>query len=343
MIIELKDVTKRYGEGPLAVTALDSVELLVDSGEFVVVLGPSGSGKTTLLRVVAGLETPAGGRVGWDGDDVSETPAHRRGFGFMFQDLALFPHRSVAGNVAFGLEMVGATGVAEAVASALHLVGLDGMGGRSIDTLSGGEQQRVALARSLAPQPRLLMLDEPLGSLDRVLRERLTAQLRTIFDGLDTAVLYVTHDQREALALADRVVILNEGRVVQTGSPQELWLRPASVFVARFLGWSAFAAVAAGNGSATTPWGDAATSIVGDAVAALRPGCATIDRNGNLLATVTTVAFNGVAFAVTLQPELGPAVVTTAQDPAVVGAVVRWRADPTGIIVLPPQHPAASG
>jgi thiamine transport system ATP-binding protein len=178
------------------------------------------------------------------------------------------------------------------------------------------------------------MLDEPLGSLDRVLRERLTTELRTIFDGLDTAVLYVTHDQDEALALADRVVILNEGRVAQAGPSQEVWLRPASEFVARFLAWSAFAEVEAGNGTAVTPWGEAATTLTGAATAALRPGSATIDRNGDLLATVTAVAFNGEAFGITLQPELGPAVEATAKEPPVVGAAVRWQVDPTGIIVL---------
>lgn len=320
---------------------LCDVDIEVASGEVVVALGPSGSGKTTLLRSIAGLQIVDSGTLAWDGADLGGVPPHRRGFGLMFQDLALFPHRSVAGNVAFGLEMVGATGVAEAVASALHLVGLDGMGGRSIDTLSGGEQQRVALARSLAPQPRLLMLDEPLGSLDRVLRERLTAQLRTIFDGLDTAVLYVTHDQDEALALADRVVIVNGGRVVQTGTPQEVWLWPATEFVARFLGWSAFAEVEASAGTAATPWGETSASGDGPAIAALRPGSAAIDRAGPLLATVLAVAFTGEAFAITLQPQDGPPVIAAGLEPAAVGSVLRWRVDPTGIVLLAKPAPPA--
>jgi thiamine transport system ATP-binding protein len=329
-MLEVRGVTVTIDGAPI----LRNVDLAVGLAEVVVVLGPSGSGKTTLLRTIAALQEADSGTVAWNGADLDGVPPHRRGFGLMFQDLALFPHRSVAGNVAFGLEMAGATDTRHAVNTALRLVGLEGMGERSIDTLSGGEQQRVALARSLAPQPRLLMLDEPLGSLDRVLRERLAAELRTIFDGLDTAVLYVTHDQDEALALADRVVILNEGRVVQTGTPQSVWLRPVSEFVARFLGWSAFVEVEAGAGSATTPWGRVSTAVTGPAMAALRPGSAAIDSSGQLRATVTAVTFTGEAFAVTLQPPEGPAVQAIATAPPAIGAVVPWQADPAGIIVL---------
>lgn len=314
---------------------LRDVDITAHAGETVVVLGPSGSGKSTLLRVVAGLQVADAGTVSWSDDDLTAAPPHRRGFGLMFQDLALFPHRSVAGNVAFGLEMNRSQDIADAVAAALDLVGLAELGGRQVDTLSGGEQQRVALARALAPQPRLLMLDEPLGSLDRILRERLTADLRSIFDGLDTAVLYVTHDQDEALAIADRVVILDEGRVVQAGTPEEVWLQPATGFVARFLGWTTFADVDVVAGRAATPWGSVTAAAGGPTTAALRPGSATIDPGGPLLATVAASDFTGSAFVVTLQPEAGAAVEATSPHSLPIGSVVRWSVDPFGIVVMP--------
>jgi thiamine transport system ATP-binding protein len=217
---------------------LDGASLDVSDGEVVTVLGPSGSGKTTLLRVIAGLQPPDAGRVLLDGVDIAGTPPHRRGMGLVFQDHALFPHRDVFGNVAFGLRMRGDT--AEAIAARttelLELVGLAGFERRSVGTLSGGEQQRVALARALAPEPRVLLLDEPLGSLDRRLRDRLLEDLAALFDRLALTAVYVTHDQTEAFALGDRVAVMRAGRVVQVATPDELWSRPLDADVARFLG-----------------------------------------------------------------------------------------------------------
>ena len=203
-------------------------------------LGPSGSGKSSLLRAVAGLEPDATGRVSWDGTDLTRVPPHRRGFGLMFQDHALFPHRDVEGNVAFGLRMqrLPRAEIEARTGAALALVGLTGFGHRRITELSGGEQQRVALARALAAAPRLLMLDEPLGALDRALRERLVTELRALFVRLGLTSLFVTHDHDEAFALADRLVVMHEGRIEQVGSPVEVWQRPANAFVARFLGWN---------------------------------------------------------------------------------------------------------
>jgi thiamine transport system ATP-binding protein len=218
--------------------ALDDASLDVSSGETVTVLGPSGSGKTTLLRVVAGLEVPDEGLVVLDGKDLAGVPPHRRGIGLVFQDHALFPHRDVAENVGFGLRMRGddPTSTARRVGELLELVGLAGFERRAVGTLSGGEQQRVALARALAPEPRLLLLDEPLGSLDRRLRDRLLDDLARLFGELDLTAVYVTHDHTEAFTLGDRVAVMRHGRVVQVATPDELWARPVDEDTARFLG-----------------------------------------------------------------------------------------------------------
>ncbi len=217
---------------------LDGIDLSVAPGEVVVLLGPSGSGKSTLLRAVAGLEEPVSGEVVWDGEDLSGVPTHQRGFGLVFQDHALFGHRDVAGNVDFGLRVAGmpAEARAQRVARSLALVGLDGFEGRRVDTLSGGEAQRVALARSLAAAPRLLMLDEPLGSLDRTLRERLTSDLGLLLRRIGMAALHVTHDHDEAFALADRIAVLGGGRIDRIGTPDEVWTDPGTVHAARCLG-----------------------------------------------------------------------------------------------------------
>ena len=199
---------------------------------------PCRSRNPTLLRLIAGLERPDAGSVFCAGEAMAGVPPHRRGFGLMFQDYALFPHQDVAQNVAFGLEMqkVKRSEVARRVDEALALVGLAGYAGRRVFDLSGGEQQRVALARCLAPQPRLLMLDEPLGSLDRSLREQLLDEVGRILRRVEVTAIYVTHDQQEAFALADRVVILRAGRIVQVGTPEDVYCHPADAFVAHFLG-----------------------------------------------------------------------------------------------------------
>jgi thiamine transport system ATP-binding protein len=233
-MLSIIDVHKSFADKK----ALEGFSLELTKGEIVALLGPSGSGKSTLLKVISGLEDPDQGEIIWAGRNLQGVPTHERGIGYMFQDYALFPHRNVAGNVAFGLEM---TGVSEAkkknrVAEILKLVSLDGFEKRSVDSLSGGEQQRVALARALAAKPKLLLLDEPLGSLDRALREELGSDLARILRASQQSSIYVTHDQEEAYAIADRIVLLNEGRIAQVGSPRELYQSPRSKFVAKFLG-----------------------------------------------------------------------------------------------------------
>lgn len=242
MLLELSDINKRFDSDPV----VRSVSLDVAAGEIVVLLGPSGCGKTTLLRIIAGLERADNGKLSLDGRSLAQIPVHERGFGFVFQDYALFPHMNVFQNVAFGLRMLkwDQRALVERVEQVLDLVGLAGLSSRAIHELSGGEQQRVALARSIAPSPRLLLLDEPLGALDRALRERLMIELRSILkqaggitgrpEGI--TAIYVTHDQAEAFAVADRIVVMNEGGIEQVGTPTELYHRPATVFVARFLG-----------------------------------------------------------------------------------------------------------
>jgi ABC-type Fe3+/spermidine/putrescine transport system ATPase subunit len=233
-LLEVASISKSFTGVPV----LQDVSFSVAKGETVCLLGPSGCGKTTLLRVIAGLEVSDSGYIAFGGMRLDDVPVHRRGFGLMFQDYALFPHKDVASNVAFGMRMLdqSQSHIDARVSEMLAWVGLEGYAQRSVYDLSGGEQQRVALARSLAPDPDLLMLDEPLGSLDRALREELMDDLRAILRRVGVTVLYVTHDQEEAFSVADRVIIMDRGRLVQQGTPQMVYRHPASPWVARFLG-----------------------------------------------------------------------------------------------------------
>jgi ABC-type Fe3+/spermidine/putrescine transport system ATPase subunit len=232
-MLDVQDISLSYDKTPI----LRGVDLKAHNGEIVCLLGPSGCGKTTLLRVIAGLEKPDAGDVQINGQSIAEIPIHERGFGLMFQDFALFPHLSVADNVAFGLKMQGLAlrQRSERMKEVLETVGLTGMEQRDVAQLSGGERQRVALARSLAPNPRLLMLDEPLGSLDAALRERLVVELRTIIKQIGLTAVYVTHDQSEAFAIADRIAVMNTGQIEQVDKPETLYRRPRTAFVAQFL------------------------------------------------------------------------------------------------------------
>lgn len=234
-IFRLEGVTRRYGN----LTALDSIDFIAEDNSYVALLGPSGSGKTSLLRVIAGFETPDTGRIWFQGRDITDLPAHERGIGFVFQNFALFPHLTIFENVAFGLRH-GATKVPDAeiterVRASIEMVGLSGLEDRNPDQISGGQKQRVALARSLVMQPKLVLLDEPLGALDANLRERMQMELRAIRERLDVTFLHVTGSETEALAMGDKVAVLDAGRIVQYGTPDAIYDSPVISDVALFL------------------------------------------------------------------------------------------------------------
>ena len=231
--LSVRGLAVTYGD----LHAVDGVDLEVAAGEVVALLGASGSGKSSLLRAVAGLEDVAAGEVAWDGRSMVRVPVHKRGFGLMFQDGQLFEHRDVGGNIVYGLTGLPRARRDERVREMLELVGLPGFERRRVTTLSGGQAQRVALARALAPAPRLLLLDEPLSALDRALREQLATDVRTILRRGGTTALYVTHDQDEAMTVADRVGVMEAGRLLRLDTPQRLWAEPGSSKVARFLGF----------------------------------------------------------------------------------------------------------
>ena len=304
--LKIDGMRKSFAPGT---SAVNDVSLSVTEGEVLCLLGPSGCGKTTLLRMIAGLETPDAGRVIFRGDDVTAVPSHRRGFGMMFQDFALFPHKTVVQNVAFGLEIRGDSSaeIQSRTRDMLALMDLAYFANRDISRLSGGEQQRVALARALAPNPPLLMLDEPLGALDRALRERLMLDLRDILKRVGVTAIYVTHDQTEAFAIADRVVVMNAGQIEQIDAPQEIFSRPATPFVAKFLGYkNLLAGIVTPDGlietrlgtlKSTSPLPQAGTRVT----ALIPPDAATFGAASDFSARVAAISFRGKFYQVWIE------------------------------------------
>lgn len=339
--LEVRDVVVLYRDDDgTTQAAVDGLDLDVTPGEVLALLGPSGSGKSSLLRAVAGLEPVARGSITWDGTDLAGVPVHRRGVGLMFQDGQLFPHRDVAGNVAFGLQMQGVSRAdrARRIAELLELVGLAGFGDRDVSSLSGGERQRVALARSLAPRPRLLLLDEPLSALDRALRERLADDVRAALHATGTTALFVTHDHDEAFAVADRIAVMDVGKLLQVDPPSRLWHRPASRRVATFLGYEAFVAADSPTGRALLGGGRADE----DRLLALGPGSLVraSSAGGTLTGTVVQSGFRrGVVEMVVDVPDVGRLTVVEpstglhldAPDP---GTTVALEARPDAIAVV---------
>ena len=307
-MLEVLDLLKSYAGTPL----LRGISFQVEQNETVCLLGASGSGKSTLLRIIAGIEQPDGGSLLWNGMDLTSVPAHLRHFGLVFQDYALFPHLDVAQNVAFGLRIskLCAEDIDKRVASVLRTVNLTGYGRRRVTDLSGGEQQRVALARALAPSPQLLMFDEPLGALDRNLREQLMAELREILHSTGVPAIYVTHDQEEAFTLGDRILLLHDGEIVRAGSPAEVWAEPGSSWAARFLDAGnvikGFVRMAGGKAMVETPFGVfdllcGHTHHTGEEVDLLvRPQGVLRVPDGNIHAVVADVVFHQDRFKVVL-------------------------------------------
>lgn len=309
MTLVLTALRKRYGE----VKAVDGVSLTLAPSETVALLGPSGCGKSTLLRLVAGLERPDAGSVALGGEDITDLAAYKRDFGVVFQDYALFPHLDVAANVGFALvERSASPGrVASTVERLLGLVGLGGLGRRRVDQLSGGQQQRVALARALAHEPRLLLLDEPLSNLDEALREELKDLIAKLLEELGTQALYVTHDQREAFSLADRVAVMRAGKLVQVGTRAELLESPRGAWLARFLGYD-------------NVWqGPAAAALAQAAGAPAGPGGLAL--RADLAAVASASAAGAVAARVAAVRAAGLQLSLDLEVPAWGGPVVRWE------------------
>jgi len=337
-MLDIRHVTVRFGE----TVALDGIDLRVEDGEVVAVLGPSGSGKSTLLRVVAGLQDPDAGTVAWNGTDLAGVAPHLRRFGMVFQDFALFPHLDVAGNVAFGPRMskVDPRRRDALVAGALDRVELSGFAHRSVSTLSGGQAQRVALARALASHPRMLLLDEPLGSLDRALRDRLVLELRRILAEPDITALYVTHDQAEAFAVADRIAVVIEGAVRQVAPPRAIWRRPATEAVARLLGFRTIVTGHVDGGTAQTAVGSIPVpedTPGGDVRLVLRPEAFSIDPGGTVQGTVASVTFRGGDSIVAVDTPGGRVEAALGETPHE-GDRVGLRVDPSGVAPLPPTE-----
>ena len=334
--LRIEDAVVEYATaGGATIRAVDGVTLTIAPGEIVALLGASGSGKSSLLRAIAGLEPLAGGRIAWDGEDVGRLPVHRRGFGLMFQEPVLFPNLDVGANVAYGLDRMprrGSDRRAATVERMLELVGLPGYARRKVTELSGGQAQRVALARSLAPGPRLMLLDEPLSALDRALREHMVGVLGEVLRATGTPAVHVTHDQDEAFAIADRVAVLAEGRLLQIGAPGVLWRRPRTREVAEFLGYDVFL-----TDTDAEAFGATGLGVTGDV--ALGPASLVVARDGELGVEVPVRdqhVRRGYVEAVVGLPGGGEAEVRVPD--LVQGETVRVRLDADAVALVGERH-----
>lgn len=336
--VTLTAVTKRFGRH----TAVDAVTLGIADGEFVALLGPSGCGKTTLLRLIAGFERVDGGRIAFDGRTVSDgrthEPPERRRIGMVFQSYALWPHMTVAGNVGYPLQMrrMPADDRRRRVASALETVGLSGFGNRRPAELSGGQRQRVALARCLVTDPALVLLDEPLANLDIHLREAMEGEFRTFHRATGATMVYVTHDQAEAMALADRVAVMRDGRIEQVAPPRQLYHEPATPMVAEFVGRGLVvpATVQGGNGNGRVGadiWGSPVILRAGDANPGARQACLraeglSLTANGGIAGRVRHAVYQGATTLIAVHPDAEPSAVLRLRvpgEPPAMGESVR--------------------
>ncbi len=320
-------VSRHFGD----VRAVDNVDLNIGEGEFFAMLGPSGSGKTTCLRLIAGFEQPTAGRIEIFAQSMAGIPPYRRQVNTVFQDYALFPHLSVSDNIAYGLMIrgEGKTARRKAAEEALDMVRLPGLGERKPSELSGGQRQRVALARALVNQPKVLLLDEPLGALDLKLREQMQEELKTLQKSLGITFVFVTHDQSEALSMADRVAVFNEGRIIQTGTPHEVYHRPCNSFVADFVG------------SSNVLPANIAEGFTGQACpASLRPECIYFVENEGHQATIISVSFLGAAirYNVMLDGTTLTVLTDNAHAPLEPGSPVRINWDTSRLHSMSEEH-----
>ena len=323
--VEARNTVKAFGQGDTAVRALDDVSVEIRKGEFFTLLGPSGCGKTTLLRLIAGFEMPTSGTILLDGQDITWLPPNKRPVNTVFQSYALFPHLTVAQNVAFGLQMLGkpAAEVKSTTERMLALVKLDAMAGRKTSQLSGGQQQRVALARALAPTPKVLLLDEPLSALDLKLRKDMQIELKRLQTETGITFIFVTHDQEEALTMSDRIGVMSAGKLQQVGTAKDIYTRPVNRFVASFIGETNFLTATAEAGGARLATGDL-VEVAGVApgarvTVAVRPEQVRLvaaDEAGAIPATVTNLVYFGTDTHCHLALKDGTEVVARLQSPA---------------------------
>jgi spermidine/putrescine transport system ATP-binding protein len=322
--IAARNVVKAFGQGAGAVRALDDVSVDIRQGEFFTLLGPSGCGKTTLLRLIAGFEMPTEGTILLDGTDISTLPPNKRPVNTVFQSYALFPHLTVAQNIAFGLEMLGkpSSEVKARTATMLALVKLEAMAGRKTSQLSGGQQQRVALARALAPQPKVLLLDEPLSALDLKLRKEMQIELKRLQLETGITFIFVTHDQEEALTMSDRIAVMSAGKIQQVGSAKDIYIHPKNRFVASFIGETNFLTGTAEDGALRLTTGERievpGLSAGGSATVCVRPEQLRLGRveEGGIKATVKTMVYFGTDTHCHLALSDGTEIVARLQSPA---------------------------
>jgi len=363
-IIEVQNAYKQFGDG---VVAVNDVSLSVEEGEFVTLLGPSGCGKTTMLRLVAGFESPDRGKILLGGEDVTEAPPYSRAVNMVFQDYALFPHMTVFENVAYGLKVSGVpkAEIGPAVDRALRTVEMQDQGPRQPHELSGGMRQRIALARALVREPRVLLLDEPLAALDANLRDQMRVELKHLHDRLGLTFLMVTHDQTEALVMADRVVLMNAGRIAQEGTPTDIYEHPQSTYVANFIGASNLmrGSVVEGSGNVVTVSTGGAQlrasgsvainkALKGDVMICVRPEKAHIVTNGQDVGDMNTIGgtveellFHGSTVRVKIHLDSGDPFMVDMQMTAPTassglpekGASVRVAFTPENTSMFPPE------
>jgi putative spermidine/putrescine transport system ATP-binding protein len=331
--VRLRGLTKRYGQ----VTAVDGIDLDIREGELLTLLGPSGSGKTTTLRMVAGFELPTEGTIHLGGADVTTRPPFERDVNTVFQDYALFPHMDVADNVGYGLRVrkVPRAERRDRVAAALAQVRLERFGGRRPSELSGGQRQRVALARALVNRPRVLLLDEPLGALDRQLRQEMQVELKAIQAEVGITFVVVTHDQEEALTMSDRIAVLRDGRIQQVGAPAEVYERPANPFVAGFIGTSN---VLAGQAAAELVGEEGTFTVRPEKIHLLDPGAEVPAGHCQASGTVRDVAYAGPVTRLTVRLEVGGELVVLQQNLSTTSAQVAALAGSRVRLVWRPEH-----